>query len=342
MSTHVAATSAENAMNQTKNNSDASARDTNKAQTATAQNTKKTVCAVVVTFRRAELLRQCLHAIQNQARAPDTILVVDNNSGDGTLEMLHGEFPDVSVLALNRNSGGAGGFHAGMKWAVERGFDWIWVMDDDGQSDPECLRHLTEKAEKLGAAVYGAMCVRPDDATQLSFPSPLSDEFGQATTQVAVLKEAQDDLGVLRGWAAFMNSVLFAREVVLQAGLPRAEMFIWGDEVEYAKRIKAHGFDLYTVFPAVHVHPADRIQWTSVVRPSWTVYAGPLDWKAFCFFRNAGFIARNFGRGKGVSMLARYLTYFLFVRRLDLRSLRFFLRAYCAGWRSDFSRPVPY
>ena len=300
------------------------------------------VCAVVVTFKRQQLLRECLAALHAQTRRPDEILVVDNNSGDGTVEMVRAEFPDVTVLALATNSGGAGGFNAGMAWAHERDFNWTWVMDDDGQPATNCLEELLARAGKLGAAVFAPICVRPDDKTKLSFPVPLGDEFGASATTLAELKNAGNETGVLRGWASFMNGILVAREVVAKAGLPRAEMFIWGDEVEYAKRIKLHGFDLFSVPAAIHVHPQDRIEWRTILRPQWQVYAGKLDWKAFCFFRNVGFLAKHYGRGKGVSVLFRYAVYFLVVKRFDVRSWRFFIQAYTAGWRGDFRRKVPY
>ena len=300
------------------------------------------VCAVVVTFKRQELLRECLAALQNQTRRPDEILVVDNNSGDGTLEMVRAEFPGVTLLPLATNSGGAGGFNSGMAWAHEHLFDWTWVMDDDGRPDANCLERLMQSGERLGAAVYGPICVRPDDRSKLSFPVPLGDEFGASATTVKELENAGDENGVLRGWASFMNGILVSREVVAKAGLPRAEMFIWGDEVEFAKRIKKHGFDLFSVPAAIHVHPQDRIPWQNVLRPQWQVYAGKLDWKAFCLFRNTGFLAKHYGRGKGASVLFRYAVYYLVMKRFDVRSWRFFMQAYSAGWRGDFRRKVPF
>lgn len=305
------------------------------------------VCAVVVTYKRPELLKNCLRALQNQTRLPDEILVVDNNSSDGTLEMLSREFPAVKTLPLGVNLGGAGGFHHGIKWAMDNGFDFALVMDDDGIPDSRCLEFLLEKANFLSAemgqpVVCGARCVQIDDETRLAFPSPLRGEFGESTRDVSVLKNAMDENRVLPGWASFMNGVLFPRTIVEKVGLPRAEMFIWGDEVEYAKRIKSAGYELITVFDAVHKHPADRIEWRTILHPNFLIFTGKLDWKAFCFFRNAGVMAKNYGRGKGVTMLLRYALFYLLWRRFDVRAWRFFLQAYSAGWRGDFSKKVPY
>ncbi|MER3603731.1 MAG: hypothetical protein C4298_08345, partial [Thermus sp.] len=85
------------------------------------------VCAVVVTYNRKELLRECLETLRGQTRKVDHILVVDNASTDGTEEVLRAEFPEVEVLRLPENQGSSGGFHEGMKRAYEEGFDWLWL-----------------------------------------------------------------------------------------------------------------------------------------------------------------------------------------------------------------------
>lgn len=75
------------------------------------------------------MLKACLAAAKKNAAAAD-ILVVDNASTDGTHEWL-GSQDGISVLSLPENTGGAGGFAAGMEWAYDRGYGWMWIMDDD-------------------------------------------------------------------------------------------------------------------------------------------------------------------------------------------------------------------
>jgi rhamnopyranosyl-N-acetylglucosaminyl-diphospho-decaprenol beta-1,3/1,4-galactofuranosyltransferase len=100
------------------------------------------VCAVVVTYNRKAMLEECLKALLEQSRTVDTILLVDNKSTDDTLEMVREHFPEVSVLALETNSGGAGGFHAGLEWAHRHGFDWFWLLDDDTMAHKWALEGL--------------------------------------------------------------------------------------------------------------------------------------------------------------------------------------------------------
>ena len=87
------------------------------------------ICIVVVTWNRLEMLKACVAAAEKNAATAD-ILVVDNASTDGTGEWLTSQ-SGINVLSLTENTGGAGGFAAGMKWAYDRGYGWMWIMDDE-------------------------------------------------------------------------------------------------------------------------------------------------------------------------------------------------------------------
>jgi GT2 family glycosyltransferase len=124
--------------------------------------------AVVVTHNRLAQLRVTLGRLL--ASPPDVlaaVLVVDNASTDGTGAWLAAQAdPRLQVLALADNRGGAGGFEAGMRAAVERlDPDWIVVMDDDARPEPGALADFAAMDRSgwdgLAAAVRypdGAIC----------------------------------------------------------------------------------------------------------------------------------------------------------------------------------------
>lgn len=121
---------------------------------------KNRVAAVVVTYNRAEMLRQCLMSLQKQTM-PCDILVVDNASTDDTQALVQRAAQhDASIFYRNtgENLGGAGGFNFGMRWAVEAGYAFVWVMDDDCFPEPVALEKLLDAfagrvwlAEQCGA-----------------------------------------------------------------------------------------------------------------------------------------------------------------------------------------------
>ncbi len=105
--------------------------------------------AVVVTHNRLVLLRECLAALERQTRPPDHILVVDNASTDGTSEAVGAELPDLDLLVLATNQGGAGGFHEELAAAQRAGAEWVWLMDDDTIARPEALAELLRAPQRL-------------------------------------------------------------------------------------------------------------------------------------------------------------------------------------------------
>lgn len=188
----------------------------------------KRVCAVVVTYNRHALLRRCLGALQEQMSEDDCILVVNNASTDHTLAMLSAEFSDVEILDLPENIGGAGGFHAGMKWAFDAGYAWAWLMDDDGYPLSGCLDLLMEQAGSAGVLVPS----QQDGQGGLYGVAIWRGERRDLTTQIAAAKKPVAGKFLF----AFVGP-LISRDVIAEVGLPNRDFFIWFDDYEYALRI---------------------------------------------------------------------------------------------------------
>ena len=113
-------------------------------------NTKK-VIAVIVTYNRKELLKESINALLKQNYKNLRILIIDNNSTDGTKEHISEELKNENVIYENtgENLGGAGGFNYGMKLAANMDCDYVWIMDDDCIVHKDSLQELVNSAEKL-------------------------------------------------------------------------------------------------------------------------------------------------------------------------------------------------
>jgi len=211
------------------------------------------VCAVVVTHNRLELLRECLPALQEQTRPPDSILVVDNGSTDGTAEAVRSEFPGVELLRLAENGGGAGGFRAGMEAAHARGFGWLWLMDDDTIPTPTALERLLEPLDDLaGLPEPVLMASKVVWSDGLLHPKNLP--WPRVEQPEVFVDAAARGLVLLRN-ASFV-SVLVHRRAIDEHGLPHQHYFIWGDDGEFTARILRDGAG-YLV-PASLVHHKTR------------------------------------------------------------------------------------
>ena len=193
------------------------------------------VCAVVVTYNRRDLLEECLAALAAQTVAPDEVLVIDNASTDGTQQLVRERYADqVQLVELPTNEGGAGGFHEGLARGHAAGHEWIWLMDDDTLPTPTALQELLEAPERAGMgelpALLSSKVVWTDGALH-----PMNMPGFEREDVPFVVASAQQHLLPLR--TATFVSLLLHRGVVDRHGLPLKRYFLWSDDIEYTARI---------------------------------------------------------------------------------------------------------
>lgn len=193
---------------------------------------RPSVCAVVVTYNRADLLRTCLAALERQTHAPAHILVVDNASTDHTPDVL-AAFAQVEVDRLPANAGSSGGFARGIERAAQGPWDLLWVMDDDVEPNPDALERLVA-AMRPGVAAAGPVKVGADGRVQ---PLHIADYDAVRMRKRAVVPASGEETAV-----TFLSFVcLLVRADVARREVPRADLFIDQDDTEYSLRLARHG-----------------------------------------------------------------------------------------------------
>jgi rhamnopyranosyl-N-acetylglucosaminyl-diphospho-decaprenol beta-1,3/1,4-galactofuranosyltransferase len=291
------------------------------------------IAAVVVTYNRLDMVR-ALAEVLVEVPGLDEVLVVDNASTDGTGEWLAalGEGP-VHGRTLDHNSGGAGGFHDGLAWAVERGADLVWLMDDDGTPEPGCLETLLQHAE--GLDFWGPVVVDRADPERLVFPIRLPGGTRVVHAMSDVRRAAED--GLIRGIVIPFNGVLVTRGLVERIGLPRAEFFIWGDDHEYRLRAERAGARIATVVDARVRHPSVGALGTPMAFGRTTYNDTPSDLKHYCMARNNLVNLREYaGTLHALAFVAKTLWFYTFTRR-DPGRIRLSIGAWRDALRGDFT-----
>lgn len=221
---------------------------------------------VIVSWRVRDLLRQCLRSLyQHTSGLKFEVFVVDNNSLDGTIEMVRQEFPQVELIVHAKNYGFAAANNEATKSAAGR---YVLLLNPDTELFDNALGRMVELMDKNeGWGIAGCRLLNPDKTLQESvrrFP----DWFSQA---LILLKLHYTRLGqkILRHYLAkdfnyeavssveqIMGAFFMIRRAVLdKVGLLDERYFYWFEEVDYCRRAKDADFDVvYTPEPAIIHH----------------------------------------------------------------------------------------
>jgi GT2 family glycosyltransferase len=200
------------------------------------------VAAVVVTHNRRDLLLECLAGVQSQTTPAPHVVVVDNASCDGTAQALRGR-PGLDVVTLRRNTGGAGGFAAGIARATAAGADALWLLDDDTIPRPDALAMLLRARRGYPGArrptVLASRVVWTDGRDH-----PMNTPRTRPGARGASLDDAAA-VGCRPIRSASFVSVLIDGRAAATHDLPVADYFLWNDDFEYTARLLRDGIGLY-------------------------------------------------------------------------------------------------
>ncbi len=308
------------------------------------------VSAAVVTYNRRELLAECLRALAAQTHPLERIFVVDNASTDGTEEHLivEGLLEDARVeyVHLDENRGGAGGFARAVELTRALEGDWIWLMDDDSEPVPDALERLLAAAPAGDAATVG-LCpkvVYADGGID-------GNQRGQFRGRLRPLpaSEYRDGHHVELGFLSFVGA-LVRSEAARTTALPRADFFVWGDDVEYSFRLRRLGA-LRLVNESVIVHKRvthsyenGRSRFWNHVLPG-QFWPTPLErfWQNLCGLRNYLWTKQEYeGQGalSATGTTVQFIVKALLYDEQPLRRIRWIVRFARQG-RSGRFQTIP-
>ncbi|RAU96239.1 galactofuranosyltransferase GlfT1 [Mycolicibacter senuensis] len=295
----------------------------------------ETVYAVVVTHRRVEQLTESLKALVTQTRAPDHLIVVDNDNDAAVAELVAGASVPSTYLGSRRNLGGAGGFALGILHALAAGADWVWLADDDGRpADSGVLAALLGCAARHGLAEVSPMVCNIDDPSRLAFPLRRGLVWRR---EVSELRGGGGDL--LPGIASLFNGALFTADALDAVGVPDLRLFMRGDEVEVHRRLVRSGLAFGTCLTAVYLHPCGSDEFKPILAGRMHTQYPDDAAKRYFTYRNRGYLMSQPGMRR--LLLQEWLRFgwFFLVSRRDPAGLVEWIRLRRLGRREQFAKP---
>jgi GT2 family glycosyltransferase len=213
------------------------------------------VTVVVLTWNGLEDLTACLESFACVEYDNRTVVVVDNASEDATAAVVRERFPSVTLIVNGSNLGYVGGNNVGMRYALEHGADYIFILNNDTKMTPTVLDRLVDLMQgDRRIAVSGAKNLL------MANPSCTWGKYGvlnwgpmlakcEGRYQVDHAEPSPKDVDWVIG-----NGCLMRREALQRVGLFDENFFQVHEDIDWCVRARRLGYRVVYVDDAAIFH----------------------------------------------------------------------------------------
>ena len=213
------------------------------------------VSAVVLNWNGGETTRSCLRSLAAANYPNLSIIVVDNASSDGSVDEL-AKIETIDLIRSTVNLGFTGGVNLGLRRAMERGADYVWLLNSDATTGSEVLGQLVAAAEldsRIG--LVSPVFHDPEPPHAAEFCLARFDPIAGIATQTS-------DKSIAREWTESHpeqlvlpgTALLVRRSLIATIGVLDDRFFAYVEDVDYSLRATAAGFRNVVVLDAVVCH----------------------------------------------------------------------------------------
>jgi GT2 family glycosyltransferase len=206
------------------------------------------VCVIVLNWNQPEVTAACLDSVQSLQYPSFEIILVDNGSTDNSVQLIEKTFTGILVMKNQKNLGFAEGSNVGMRRAMQRGADYVFLLNNDTVVSSDALAILVGAAERdqqigiAGPTIYYYGC-----GNEVWRIGGTIDRFGRARdlASVATHNDApahSRELDFVTGCA-----MLVKRTVVEHVGMIDPRFFAYYEELDWCMRAKRAGFSVLYV-----------------------------------------------------------------------------------------------
>jgi len=205
------------------------------------------VAACVLTYNSRQWIRRCLTSLLESDYPDLTVLVVDNDSQDGTGEAVRPFLPSIHYLPTHVNLGYAEGNNVGMRWAMGRGAQYVMILNPDTWVEPDTVSKLVRAAEANPR--YGILSPQQMDYDGAALDPNFRRTLDVDTSDNALLQpDAHPE--VLPIGRVIGAAILLSRRLLEQVGGFDPIYFAYGEEEDLCRRARYHGWRMGIVPPA--------------------------------------------------------------------------------------------
>lgn len=211
----------------------------------------KKVFFVVVNYNGKEVIEACLRSIFASQYAGFEVVVVDNASRDGSMTLVKAQFPKVHCIFHETNTGFSGGVNAGIRFALEHGAEYVFLLNNDATVSEETVPILMRYAEKNPKSVFSPIVLSSREPRRVWFSGGNIDWFRMRAvhTEAKELSDTPYGTEYLSGCA-----MLIPKKAFFEAGLFDEAYFLYYEDADWCVRARSFGYALWIVPSAEVVH----------------------------------------------------------------------------------------
>jgi GT2 family glycosyltransferase len=216
---------------------------------------KNSVGIVIATYNRKQELRECLSYIFKLKLPPTYICIVDDESTDGTWEMLSREYPDIFRIRGDGNLWWAGATNKGIEFCLQNGCEYILLLNPDTLLLPDTFSHLIKNSQLHGNAITTSVVLFYDDSNTVWWAGsrwgPLKPWLPIWCNRYLYKSGVRLDKLPEKSYRtdeAHGRGVLIPREIFNTIGLYDEIKFPqYGADIDFSFRAKRAGFSIFVV-----------------------------------------------------------------------------------------------
>lgn len=218
----------------------------------------RTIGVLIVTWNRREDVLDCVRSVLRSDYHDLAVYVVDNASTDGTAEELAREFPGIILIRSEENTGFTGGNNLGLSRMLDDGIDAAFLLNDDAVIAEDTISSLAA----IGFDDAGAGALAPKILFH-SEPGIIWSAGGSVDSRTGVAIQrfyGESDQGQADTPCDIEYAVgcamLVRADVIRQIGLLNPDYYMYYEETDWCRRIRAAGYRVAYVPPSRVWHKA--------------------------------------------------------------------------------------
>jgi len=232
------------------------------------------VFVVVLNYNGGHFIKKCLASVFKNDYPNFEVVVVDNNSTDGSLEMAKSNFSKSNFIKNEENLGFAVGNNVGIRFSLERMADYICLLNNDAEVEKDFIERLVEALEKETHAGIAGPVVFNGENKQVWFSK------GKISwlTMKAIHSVKFETKNVYQSEFISGCAVMIKAEVFNEVGLLDEDFFLYWEDVDFCYRAKKAGFKSIVVTSAWTYH-FEKSQENPENKTYWLVVSGLIFFK---------------------------------------------------------------